>query len=48
MVVGIDVCKDVFNTGMVVVGFVVSMNFRIIRYIKNYFNMFFNYYLWFN
>lgn len=48
MVVGIDVCKDAFNTGMVAVGFVASMNPRITRYIKNYPNMFFNYYLWFN
>ncbi|ELK27885.1 Piwi-like protein 4 [Myotis davidii] len=29
MVVGIDVCKDAFNKGMVVVGFVASINLRI-------------------
>uniref|UniRef100_A0A9L0KIE8 Piwi like RNA-mediated silencing 4 n=1 Tax=Equus asinus TaxID=9793 RepID=A0A9L0KIE8_EQUAS len=32
MVVGIDVCKDAFNTGMVAVGFVASMNPRITRW----------------
>ncbi|XP_036114777.1 piwi-like protein 4 isoform X2 [Molossus molossus] len=29
MVVGIDVCKDAFNKGMVVIGFVASINLRI-------------------
>ncbi|XP_029064554.1 piwi-like protein 4 [Monodon monoceros] len=32
MVVGIDVCKDAFNQGMVVVGFVASINPRITRW----------------
>ncbi|KAM5224612.1 piwi-like protein 4 isoform 4-T4 [Hipposideros larvatus] len=32
MVVGIDVCKDAFNKGMVVVGFVASINPRITRW----------------
>ncbi|XP_016062212.1 PREDICTED: piwi-like protein 4 isoform X1 [Miniopterus natalensis] len=32
MVVGIDVCKDAFNKGMVVVGFVASVNVRITRW----------------
>ncbi|XP_066894371.1 piwi-like protein 4 [Kogia breviceps] len=32
MVVGIDVCKDTFNQGMVVVGFVASINPRITRW----------------
>ncbi|KAF5926089.1 hypothetical protein HPG69_010111 [Diceros bicornis minor] len=32
MVVGIDVCKDAFNKGMTVVGFVASMNPRITRW----------------
>ncbi|XP_006907545.1 piwi-like protein 4 [Pteropus alecto] len=32
MVVGIDVCKDAFNKGMLVVGFVASINPRITRW----------------
>ncbi|XP_054448603.1 piwi-like protein 4 [Pteronotus mesoamericanus] len=32
MVVGIDVCKDAFNKGMVVVGFVANINPRITRW----------------
>nr|AGA54121.1 piwi-like protein 4 [Rhinolophus ferrumequinum] len=32
MVVGIDVCKDAFNKGMAVVGFVASINPRITRW----------------
>lgn len=41
MVVGIDVCKDAFNKGMVVVGFVASINLRITRYFYNDSNIFF-------
>lgn len=35
MVVGIDVCKDEFNKGMVVVGFVASTNPGITRCFYN-------------
>lgn len=51
MVVGIDVCKDAFNKGMVVVGFVASVNVRITRYLYNDPNILFHsldYELWFN
>lgn len=43
MVIGIDVCKDAFNKGMVVVGFVASINLRITRYFYNDSNIFFHY-----
>ncbi|EPY79647.1 hypothetical protein CB1_000904011 [Camelus ferus] len=51
MVVGIDVCKDACSKGMVVVGFVASINPRITRYFYNDPNIFLNYldyYSWFN
>eukprot|EP00069_Balaena_mysticetus_P002147 bmy_15507T0 len=35
MVVGIDVCKDAFSQGMVVVGFVASINPRITRWFSH-------------
>ncbi|VCX42398.1 unnamed protein product [Gulo gulo] len=48
MVVGIDVCKDEFNKGMVVVGFVASINPGITRCFYNYPSIFSNYCLWFS
>ena len=42
MVVGINVCKDAFSQGTMVVGFVASINPRITRYFKNYPNIVFN------